>query len=165
MALLIESAEENDMILVAPESRGSEWLLDEGDYGPDVQFIDRALERIFTLYNVDPTHVALAGFSSGASFALSLALGNGSLFTHAIGFSPSVVALRTVRHAPRFYIAHGTLDQLTDIDSSSRAMVPAIRAKGFEVLYREFDGGHSVPDDVGADAVKWFMHDPAQPTM
>ena len=58
---------------------------------PDVTFIDRALTRTFRRYAIDPTRVAIEGFSDGASESLSLGLTNGDLFTHVIAFSPGVL--------------------------------------------------------------------------
>lgn len=59
-------------ILLAPDSRGRTWDFILGDYGPDVRFIDRALDHVFKRYNVHPGHIGIAGFSDGASYALSL---------------------------------------------------------------------------------------------
>lgn len=68
-----------------------------GDYGPDVEIMDRALAEVFGNCTVDSTHVAVEGFSDGASFALSVGLTNGDLFTHVIAFS----RLRSAREAAR----------------------------------------------------------------
>lgn len=48
----------------------------------------RCLAKVFQEYTVDPTHLAIAGFSDGASYSISLGVCNGFLFTHIIGFSP-----------------------------------------------------------------------------
>jgi predicted esterase len=75
-----------------------------GSYGPDVDFINRSLQYVFDRYTVDPARLGIAGFSDGASYALSLGLPNGDLFSHIIAFSPgfmrppSVVRLG-VRHS------------------------------------------------------------------
>jgi phospholipase/carboxylesterase len=45
------------------------------------------------------------------------------------------------------------------IDACSRRLVPKLKGAGFEVLYREFDGGHSVPADVAREAMDWFLND------
>jgi poly(3-hydroxybutyrate) depolymerase len=37
---------------------------------------------------VDPQRICVSGFSDGASYALSLGLANGDLFTHVAAFSP-----------------------------------------------------------------------------
>ena len=68
---LIEGAARGALILV-PESRGPTWDLIRGGYGPDVSFLDAALREVFGRHRVDPRRVALAGFSDGASYALSL---------------------------------------------------------------------------------------------
>ena len=52
---------------------------------------DEALVRVFATYPVDPTHLAISGFSDGASYALSLGLANADLFTHIVAFSPGFV--------------------------------------------------------------------------
>ncbi len=70
-----------------------------GGFGPDVRFIDKALSKVFGSYRIDPSHLAVAGFSDGASYALSLGLPNGDLFSHIIAFSPGFMrAPSKVRH-------------------------------------------------------------------
>lgn len=58
------------------------------DFGPDVQYINKSLEHVFSRYSIDPNRLGIAGFSDGASYALSLGLPNGDLFTHIVAFSP-----------------------------------------------------------------------------
>jgi phospholipase/carboxylesterase len=43
-------AEEFGVIVLAPESRGMTWDIVRGEFGEDVRFIDRALDRLFTDY-------------------------------------------------------------------------------------------------------------------
>ncbi len=81
-------AEARNLVLLAPDSRSGTWDLLEGSYGVDVEFIDLALQHTFDRIRVDPTRVALVGFSDGASYALSLGVSNGDLFSHLVGFSP-----------------------------------------------------------------------------
>jgi phospholipase/carboxylesterase len=59
-----------------------------GNFGPDVDYINRSLQHVFERYTVDPNRLGIAGFSDGASYALSLGLPNGDLFSHIIAFSP-----------------------------------------------------------------------------
>src|ERR671927_350762 len=56
-------ADQAGLLLLAPESRGRSWDAVYSDFGPDVDFIDRALARTFTRYTIDPDHLTLAGFS------------------------------------------------------------------------------------------------------
>ena len=51
-------------------------------------FIDRALQTTFRRFAVDAGRLALSSFSDGASYALSLGLTNGALFTHTIALDP-----------------------------------------------------------------------------
>lgn len=56
--------------------------------GPDLKYIAAALAYVFKGYNIDRKRMAVAGFSDGATYALSLGLEGGGLFGHIIAFSP-----------------------------------------------------------------------------
>ena len=56
------------------DSRGQTWDGIRGGFGPDVDFLDRALEKVFGLVAVDPKRLAIGGFSDGATYALSVGL-------------------------------------------------------------------------------------------
>ena len=161
VTLLRDFADKSGMILLVPDSRGRTWDVIEGGYGPDVAFIERALEQTFGRYKVDPARVAVGGFSDGASYALSLGATNGDLFTHVVAFSPGFMAPASRHGSPALYISHGTKDRVLPIDSCSRRIVPRVKGAGYRVLYREFDGPHTVPPDVAAEAVAWFLGDGA----
>lgn len=153
---LLELADAAGLILLAPASRGSTWDVILREYGPDVQVIERALAAVFERYAVAPAHVAVGGFSDGASYALSLGITNGDLFTHVLAFSPGFMAPAAQRGAPGLFISHGIHDRVLPIDRCSRRLVPALERAGYEVSYREFDGGHTVPPEVANEAVEWF---------
>ncbi|WP_343897511.1 alpha/beta hydrolase [Craurococcus roseus] len=129
---LVEAAAPGALIL-APESRGPTWDVILGAYGPDVAFPDAALRAVFGRRRVDPRRVALAGFSDGASYAVSLALGNGDLFTHALAFSPGFAAPPAPVGRPRLFVSHGVADVVLPIGACSRRLVPRLRAAGYEV--------------------------------
>ena len=149
-------ADEAGLVLLAPESRGRTWDVLVGGYGPDVEFIDRALERTFERLAVDARTLGIAGFSDGASYALSLGLTNGDLFTHVIAFSPGFSAPAERRGEPPVFVSHGTGDEVLPIGRTSRRIVPRLERTGYEVLYREFDGPHAVPEPVAREALAWF---------
>jgi phospholipase/carboxylesterase len=156
LALLRDLADEAGLILLAPESRRQTWdLLMEG-YGPDVDYIDQALMWVFERSAIDPARVAIGGFSDGASYALSLGLTNGDLFTHVIAFSPGFMAPAAQRGKPRLYISHGTRDEILPIDHCSRRIVPQLQRAGYDLRYREFDGPHTVPPELAREALGWF---------
>ncbi|MFL5261395.1 MAG: alpha/beta hydrolase [Anaeromyxobacteraceae bacterium] len=145
-----------DALLVVPESRDATWHVIASDLGPDVRGIDVALARVFERYAVDPRRVAIAGFSDGASYALTLGLANGALFDAVLAFSPGFEASPAQRGRPRLFVSHGTGDRVLPIDRTSRRLVPRLQAAGYEVKYEEFDGPHTVPGDVQDDAVRWL---------
>nr|BFE78328.1 hypothetical protein GCM10020093_009290 [Planobispora longispora] len=132
-----------------------------GGYGPDVARLDAALEEVFARTAVAADHVAVAGFSDGASYALSLGVANGDLFRAVLAFSPGFMA-PVVRHGrPRFFVSHGTGDRVLPIGSCSRRLVPLLRESGYPVTYQEFDGGHEVPPQVASAAVRWWTEAPS----
>ena len=51
----------------------------------------------------------------------------------------------------------GTVDQVLPIDDCSRRIVPELKAEGYRVTYREFEGKHTLPPEVAAEAMRWFM--------
>ena len=158
LALLRGQADRAGLILLAPTSRGptSDVIVGRGRYGPDVAAIDRALERTFSRYAVDPARVAVGGYSDGASYALSLGITNGDLFTHVLAFSPGFMTPAAQRGSPRIFVSHGTRDKWLPIDRCSRRIVPQLERAGYDVRYREFEGGHMVPFEIGYEAVDWF---------
>jgi phospholipase/carboxylesterase len=155
LALLRAQADEAGLILLSPTSREYTWDLVVGRYGPDVAGIDLVLEQTFARYAVDRARVAIGGYSDGASYALSLGLANGDLFTHVLAFSPGFLAPAERAGAPRIFVSHGTRDRWLPIERCSRRIVPQLERAGYEVRYREFDGGHVVPPEIGRKAADW----------
>jgi phospholipase/carboxylesterase len=155
--MLTNLADAQSFLLLAPTSRGVTWDVILDDYGPDVAFIDEAMGRVFAEHAVDPARLAAAGFSDGASYALSLGLTNGGLFTHVLAFSPGFMAPARTDDSPRFFISHGVHDTVLPIDRTSRHVVPRLQAAGYKVDYREFPDGHTVPPAIARDAVAWFL--------
>ena len=144
------------LVLVAPDSRGRTWDFLYGPYGADVAFIDRALKHVFDRCAIDPDRMTIEGFSDGASYALSLGVTNGDLFSRVIAFSPCIFApAATVGH-PRIFIAHGTADQILPIDHCGRQLASQLSGAGYTVAYHEFDGPHMVPPEIARQAVHWL---------
>jgi predicted esterase len=156
LAQLRGQADEVGTMLLALSSRGPTWDFVVGGYGPDVEAIDRALGWTFSRYAVDPARVGVGGYSDGASYALSLGISNGDLFTHVLAFSPGFMAPAGRVGSPRIFVSHGTRDGWLPIERCSRRIVPQLTGAGYEVHYREFDGPHVVPPEIGREAVQWF---------
>jgi predicted esterase len=151
-------ADEAGVMLLAIDSRRRTWDVIVGKFGPDVAFIDEALALVFERYAVDAAHLAVEGFSDGASYALSLGITNGDLFTHIVAFSPGfVVADGGQEGQSRLFISHGTRDEVLPIDRCSRRIVPLMERAGYDVRYREFDGGHTVPPEIAYEALTWLV--------
>ena len=150
-------ADELGFIILAPDSRDTTWDRVHGEFDADVRFIDRALEHVFNEHPVDPKRIAVGGFSDGASYALSLGITNGDLFTHVLAFSPGFAAPAEQHGLPRFFIAHGTEDEILPIERTSRRLVPRLREAGYTVEYEEFDGPHTVPHEVARRGFSWFL--------
>src|SRR5215210_438438 len=160
LAQLRGQADEAGLILLALSSRGPTWdsIPDRGRYGSDIAAIDRALEHTFSRWTVDPARVAVGGYSDGASYALSLGIANGDLFSHVLAFSPGFLAPTGQRGSPRIFVSHGTQDRWLPIDSCSRRIVPQLERVGYEVRYREFEGGHVVPPGIAREVAIWFTN-------
>ena len=150
-------ADELGVVLIAPDSRESTWDAILGDPGPDIEFIDAALKSVFSRIRVNPSKIAMMGFSDGASYALSLGLANGDFFTHVVAFSPGFIPRNPRRGKPRVFESHGTQDRVLPIDATSRVIVPGLKAQGYDLLYREFDGPHRVLPEIAREAFEWFV--------
>jgi phospholipase/carboxylesterase len=149
-------AEAAGIIILAPEARGRTWDIVLGGFGADITAIDEGLDWTFERCAVDRKHVAIGGFSDGASYALSVGMANGDLFTHILAFSPGFMEPPAIVGRPAIFVSHGTGDNILPIDSSSRVFVPNLKSAGYRVRYHEFDGPHAVPPEIAREALEWF---------
>ena len=157
LSLIRQYADDNNIILIAPASRAASWdIISSKTFGPDVIFIDQALNIAFERYNIDATHIAIGGFSDGASYALSMGLTNGDLFTHIIAFSPGFAYTLEKKGKPAVFISHGIQDRVLPIDPCSRRVVPQLQRQGIAVSYHEFSGAHEIPALISKNGVEWF---------
>lgn len=154
------AAEQAGVAVLAPDSRDTTWDAIRGDLGPDVAFLNRALERVFETTAVDPARVSVGGFSDGATYALTLGLINGDLFRLVVGFSPGFVVPGRAHGKAKFFISHGMHDEILPIDRCSRRIVPALQKAGYSVTYREFDAGHTVPPEIAREGMRWVNPNP-----
>jgi phospholipase/carboxylesterase len=152
-------AEARGLIFIAPDSSDYTWdLIAHGGFGPDVGRLNQALQYCFDRCRIDGNRIALGGFSDGASYALSLGVGNGDLFSHVIGYSPGfmVTGMGSIAK-PRVFISHGTRDTILPIAASRNRIVPTLEGRGYDVTYQEFEGGHEVPAAISESALDWFL--------
>lgn len=151
-------ADRHGVIILAPDSRDQRtWDLVLGSYGPDADFLARALGVATRRCAVDRQRLFIGGHSDGASYALSFGIGTGDLFQAILAFSPGVLSPVDVKGKPRVFISHGTEDTVMPIDHTSRRFVPRLKGLGYDVTYREYPGRHAVPNDIVGDAFKWAL--------
>jgi phospholipase/carboxylesterase len=105
----------------------------------------------------DTGRLAVGGVSDGASYALSIGLSNGDVFATVLAFSPGFLAVADATGTPRIFVSHGTRDPILPIDACSRSFVPPLREAGYEVNFREFDGGHTVPPPIADEGLRWWL--------
>jgi phospholipase/carboxylesterase len=141
--------------VLATSSVATTWDLIAGGLGRDVAVLDAALARAFDRLAV--SRVALAGFSDGASYALSLGVANGDLAEAVLAFSPGFVAAPGRYGRPRFWISHGTDDRVLPVARCGRRVSAHLREEGYEVRYEEFAGGHVVTPDLVTASLAWWL--------
>jgi phospholipase/carboxylesterase len=152
---LDSAPDDTGVAILAPNARDTTWDAITDSFGPDVQFLNRALERVFNMVAIDPARVAIGGFSDGASYAISLGLINGDLFKRVAAFSPGFVIDGALQGKPSVYISHGTRDQILPIDRCGRRIAADLKSRGYEVTFREFEGRHEIPKDVMLEGLRW----------
>lgn len=148
--------EEAGVAVVAPKSRGTTWDAMGGSFGEDVDFLNVALERVFSTTAIDPSRISIGGFSDGASYAISLGIINGDFFRSVAAFSPGFVIDGTPHGKPRIFISHGTQDHILPIESCGRRVAAGLIARGYDVTFREFAGDHEIPSDVAREGMMWI---------
>jgi phospholipase/carboxylesterase len=148
--------EEAGIAVLAPNSRDTTWdAIRQQDFGEDVEYLNRALTRVFETASIDPARVSLGGFSDGASYALSLGLINGDFFNSIVAFSPGFVIRGDLHGQPRIFISHGTHDHILPIDDCGRRIAGRLKEYGYDVTFREFDGDHEIPTAVAREGLSW----------
>lgn len=151
-----ESAAKEGIVVAVPDSRGLTWDRIRGSFGPDIEFIDRVLAWTFDRVAVDPRRLAIAGFSDGASYSLSVGLSNGDLFSHVIAYSPEFVAAPMRFGKPPIFITHGVHDPVLSVNFTEN-VVRGLERSGYQVQLKEFSGGHFMAPDLVKESFRWFL--------
>ena len=146
---------EAGVAILAPNAREITWDAITDTFGPDVEFLNRALERVFETVTIDPARIAVGGFSDGATYAIALGLRNGDLFQRVAAFSPGFVIQGAPHGKPSFFISHGTRDHILPIDRCGRSVAAGLKARGYDVMFREFEGDHEIPGEVMREGLRW----------
>lgn len=153
-ALPVIRAEANrrKFIVLAPKSRGRTWDALTGGFGVDVEALNAMLTALFERYPIDPDKIAVAGFSDGASYALSLGLINGDMFSRIFVFSGGFFVPGPIGGRPEIFVSHGFYDSVLPIEFTGQEIVRVLQDDGFAPHYREFEGGHEAPYEVVEEA-------------
>jgi phospholipase/carboxylesterase len=153
------ACEARGMVMLAVESRSVTWdRVGAGYFGPDVAYIDRALALVFDRCRIDPDRIALAGFSDGASYALSLGPSNGDLFGHLIAYSPGLSRPGSeIVGQPLIWVSHGRDDQVLSPERTEQIIIGSLLDAGYLVEYVPFEGGHEVPGEIATQSLDWFL--------
>ena len=154
----IEShADAHKFLVLAPHSTFPTWDIVIGGSGPDLERLQAALRQVASRYRIDAGRVAFAGFSDGASYALSIGVTNGDIASHVIAFSGGFMSVFVQEGQPRIFIAHGLIDEQLPIATSGRQNANKLKAAGYDVQYVEFDGLHIIEPEVVARAIDFFL--------
>ena len=149
-------ADQLGIAVVAPDSRNGTWDGIRDEFDEDVVFLNQMLDHVFERLDVDPTRLAIGGFSDGASYGLSLGLINGDLFPKVVACSPGFIIQAPSHGKAHLFFSHGTADQVLPIDQCSRVMVPRLRSMGYDVTFKEFEGRHELPPEIAMEALRWM---------
>ncbi len=150
-------AEREKFLVLAPHSLYPTWDIVVGGSGPDLERLQLALRAVTDRYRVDLARLAFAGYSDGASYALSIGITNGDIASHVIAFSGGFMSIFTQHGAPRVFIAHGLADAQLPIATSGRANAARLREAGYDVRYVEFNGPHAIQAPIVTLAMEFFL--------
>ncbi|UVA77361.1 alpha/beta hydrolase [Pandoraea commovens] len=150
-------ADQHKFLVLAPHSTFPTWDIVIGGNGPDLERLQAALRSVATRYRIDAQRVAFAGFSDGASYALSIGVTNGDIASHVIAFSGGFMSIFVQEGLPKVFIAHGLIDEQLPIATSGRQNANKLKVAGYDVQYVEFDGLHIIEPGVVARAIDFFL--------
>lgn len=161
---MASAADKRGAINLAPQSERSTWDVIRSfghgggpEFGADTGRVNDSLAALFAQFTIDPERIAIAGFSDGASYALSLGPRNQQLFTHIMAFSPGGVAPFSDAAKAKVFVSHGTKDPVLAFANTADGIVPGFRSAGFAVEFVTFDGQHQFREQEIAKAMDWFL--------
>lgn len=127
-------------------------------YGADVGRVERALATALKAADADRRSVILAGFSDGASYALSLGMANPQIFRGVVAIAPGFhLEPATINPKQRLFVAHSPQDRILPFERTRDATVAPLKRAGFEVRFRPFEGGHRIDRKVLAEGVDFVL--------
>ena len=150
-------AEEFGVIVVAPESRDMTWGQEIPGFDTDSRYIGMAFRWVSEVLTIDPARVAMGGVSDGANYALNMGLAYGDTFNHLMIYSAGTLAPFRKQGKTKIFLAHGTHDEQMPIDRTGRKFAVELKEGGYDITYREYEGGHGAPLPVVRESFEWLV--------
>lgn len=150
-------ADAHKFLVLAPHSTFPTWDIVIGGNGPDLERLHQALAAVGTRYAIHRDRLAFAGFSDGASYALSIGITNGDIASHVIALSGGFMSVFMQEGTPKVFIAHGSGDEQLPVQTSGRTNAAKLKAAGYDVEYVEFDGPHAIQPAIVGEAIRFFL--------
>jgi len=144
-------------LLLAPQSLYPTWDVVIGGHGPDLERLEIALHQVAAHFPLDRSRLALAGFSDGGSYALSVGLSNGDVVSHVIALSAGFMNTFVQHGAPRVFLAHGRSDAQLPLETSARLHAQRLLEAGVDLTLLPFDGDHVIVPSVVERAMGFFL--------
>ena len=154
---VIDYAHRHKFLLLLPQSTYQTWDLTIGGHGPDLERLELALESVSAHFAIDPAHFALAGFSDGGSYALSVGLTNGDIISHIIVFSGGFMNVYVKTGKPRIFITHSPEDEQLNIRKSALKHYNELKNEGYDAVFEVFSGKHVIHPPVVEKAMAFFL--------
>ena len=146
------------IVILAPDSRYVSWdIIQERGYASDPAYINFALGYTFKRCNINPSRIAIGGFSDGGMESLGIGLANGSLFSHVMAYSPGALAVPWTQGKPKVFISHGQTDPILSFEFDRDEIAGRLTAKTYDVTFVPFNGGHTVPSNIARHSATWFL--------
>jgi phospholipase/carboxylesterase len=137
-------ADRDGVVVIAPYATSGTWDAINTTFGPDIEGIDRALSWLFDRLPVNPSRVAITGFSDGATYTLALGRANGDLFSRVVAYSPGFLIDVKPIGQPQIFISHGTHDEELPYEKTRDQIVPTLQHSGYSVEFHTFEGPHTI---------------------
>ena len=148
---------------------GYSWHTHQPDSWPTLEDFDEAvtavthfIHALSNLYNADPQHIYLMGFSQGAALSYALAMRQPGLIqgiAGLVGFIPeqieSALATDPLQNLPVF-IAVGTKDERIPV-KLARHGANTIKKAAAQLDYNEYDTGHKLNAQGMRDLTAWWQ--------
>jgi phospholipase/carboxylesterase len=123
--------------------------------------VTRFVHALPELYDADPHHIYLMGFSQGAATSYATAMGDPKLIqgiAGLVGFVPvacdAAIAMSALRGLP-IYMAAGKRDPLIPVERTE-SCAKTLREAGADLTYREYDSGHRLNAQAMRDLKAWW---------